>query len=267
LHWRLECVCSLLLTRVHAFVLVSGWSDAPDVVYDEHLYVGQLAELLFALRITAPIALIGVSMGGAIVSSFTARYPAAVAQLCMVCPAGLPITAPGGNASHARMVTMPVIGPNLFKRAVKTMQAAGAAAQWEHKDSAEYVAWGQFAKQNVASHDGFVRTLYRTVIQYPMSNMHHNYAILAQQSRLPILIVWGEKDGLTPYANGAILQALLPGSQLVTVIGAKHNFIIERPQPVNEILAAWMKDANAPLPTRIRNTINERPEDEQPGAN
>lgn len=58
-----------------------GWSDALDITLDDTVYVGQIAELLFSLSIPCPIDLLGVSMGGAIVTTFTATYPEKVARL------------------------------------------------------------------------------------------------------------------------------------------------------------------------------------------
>lgn len=180
----------------HGFTVLSfdnygrGWSDAPDIRLDEDVYVGQIAELLFALGITTPIDLFGVSMGGAIVASFAARYPHAVRRLCMVCPAGLPIATP---AAMGDLMKLPLIGPYLFKSIIPHMQDRGAAAQWEVKGSDTYEAWGKFASQNMKDHSGFVRTLYRTVTDYPMTNQLHNFEILARQTEMKKLILWGEK--------------------------------------------------------------------------
>jgi pimeloyl-ACP methyl ester carboxylesterase len=170
-----------------------GWSDSPaeTVAYDESLYVGQIAELLFALNIHTPIDLLGVSMGGAIVNAFTATYPEKVNRLCYICPAGLPINAP---PSMQGVVKLPFgIGPRLFKRFIKNMQAKGADAMWEDKHGDAYKGWGLFAAQNVATHPGFVRALYRTVCEFPMSDQMKNYEINAQNKKLKILILWGEK--------------------------------------------------------------------------
>ena len=255
---------SNLPTSMFCLLLFSGWSDAPDLVLDEHVYVGQLAELLFALGIHTPITLVGVSMGGAIVASFAARFPQAIARLCMVCPAGLPIATPTAMSS---IMKRPLLGPFLFKRAIPHMQERGAAAQWQWKDSDEYKAWGQFGRQNAIEHDGFIRTLYRTVVDYPMTDQRHNYELLNKIDNLPILIIWGDKDGLTPYSNGPILASILRNSQLVTVVDARHNFLIERPQPISETLAAWISDDKKKLPSRIRDSIKDNLEhaDQQEG--
>ena len=65
-----------------------GFSDRPDVNYNIDLFVEQLAELLDALRLTRPVTLIGLSMGGPISTTFTARYPERVNKLVLIDPAG-----------------------------------------------------------------------------------------------------------------------------------------------------------------------------------
>lgn len=52
--------------RVLAFDLYGmGWSSAPsNIRYDEKLYLGQLTELLFVLKVNEPFILMGHSMGG-----------------------------------------------------------------------------------------------------------------------------------------------------------------------------------------------------------
>jgi len=239
-----------------------GWSDAPatDATdWGESLYVGQLAELLFALRIAQPIDLVGVSMGGAIVSAFTAVHPSAVRRLVLVCPAGLHIVTP---PSLRRMLSLPFgIGEWMFRKAAEQMQARGAAAQWEDKDSDAYRAWGLFAQQNIRTHPAFLRTLHQTVLRFPMEDQRHNFRALARQGdKLPVLILWGERDGLTPYANAAeLVQILAPNeAQLLTIVDAKHNMLIERPKPINEALIHFLApddDAVPRMPARAHTTL------------
>ena len=58
-----------------------GWSDRVDAAYDQELFVRQLAGLLDSLRVRGPVDLAGLSFGGAVVTSFTDRYPERVRTL------------------------------------------------------------------------------------------------------------------------------------------------------------------------------------------
>src|SRR3972149_9257308 len=64
-----------------------GWSDRPRAKYNISLFVKQLKDLLDALQFQQ-VNLIGLSMGGPIAASFTARYPERVDKLALIDPAG-----------------------------------------------------------------------------------------------------------------------------------------------------------------------------------
>jgi pimeloyl-ACP methyl ester carboxylesterase len=88
-----------------------GFSDRPDVGYDIDLFVRQIKDLLDVLNIGGPICLVGLSMGGPITASFTARYPERVAKLILIDPAG------AGTifaSQIARFVAAPGIGERLL---------------------------------------------------------------------------------------------------------------------------------------------------------
>ena len=67
-----------------------GLSDRPKTDYNENLFDRQLSEIIQALKIEGPIRLVGLSMGGAIVTIFSARHPALVEKLVLIAPAGFP---------------------------------------------------------------------------------------------------------------------------------------------------------------------------------
>ena len=62
--------------------------DRPHVQYNIDLFVNQLTELLGALNIKQ-VNLIGLSMGGAIVSAFTVNFPERVGRLVLIDPVGI----------------------------------------------------------------------------------------------------------------------------------------------------------------------------------
>ena len=63
-----------------------GWSDRPMVAYDLGLFDRQLAGLLDSLGVTAPIDLVGLSFGAAIVTDFADRHPDRVRSLIYIDP-------------------------------------------------------------------------------------------------------------------------------------------------------------------------------------
>jgi len=63
-----------------------GYSDRPDVTYDQELYKRQLLELVDKLALKEPFDLIGLSLGGGTAVNFTAKYPDRVRKLISAHP-------------------------------------------------------------------------------------------------------------------------------------------------------------------------------------
>ncbi|MCJ2033389.1 alpha/beta fold hydrolase [Methylobacterium sp. J-068] len=58
--------------------------------------------------------------------------------------------------------------------------------------------------------------------------------------RVPLLVLCGESDALTPPAIHREMAALVPGARLVIVPGAGHMSPIEQPEAVSRALRAWL---------------------------
>ncbi len=59
--------------------------------------------------------------------------------------------------------------------------------------------------------------------------------------RLPTLIIVGEEDVMTPVKYAAYLHDKIPDSELVTIKGAGHSVMLERPTEMNEAILDWIK--------------------------
>ena len=64
-----------------------GFSGCGGWEHTHHLFSGQLAELLFRLRVDAPIQLVGYSLGAQVAVHFAALWPDKVSKLVLLCPA------------------------------------------------------------------------------------------------------------------------------------------------------------------------------------
>lgn len=58
------------------------------------------------------------------------------------------------------------------------------------------------------------------------------------------LILWGEKDNVTPLSDGEKLAQLLPNSQLQVLSELGHQPFEEDPKRFNEALIAFLKAGN-----------------------
>ncbi len=57
---------------------------------------------------------------------------------------------------------------------------------------------------------------------------------------VPTLLIWGERDTITPLARGEELHRLIPGSSLVTIPGSGHIPAIEDPNAVSKALIEFL---------------------------
>jgi pimeloyl-ACP methyl ester carboxylesterase len=58
----------------------------------------------------------------------------------------------------------------------------------------------------------------------------------------PTLVVWGERDAITPLALGHQITAVVPGARLITLAEAGHNPMWERPEAFNAEVLRFLAD-------------------------
>src|SRR5215216_3760065 len=111
-----------------------GFSDRPDVHYNIDLFVQQLTDLLDALRLTHPVSLVGLSMGGPIAATFTARCPERVSKLILIDPAGARAIV---FSRILKALATPIIGETLLGLAGSGGMAKQIAFDFFDKDLVE----------------------------------------------------------------------------------------------------------------------------------
>jgi pimeloyl-ACP methyl ester carboxylesterase len=63
---------------------------------------------------------------------------------------------------------------------------------------------------------------------------------------MPALLLWGQRDFITPYANAPEVAAKLRDGQLVTFAGAGHSPYQERPAQFARVVNDWLDDEEIP---------------------
>ena len=54
--------------------------------------------------------------------------------------------------------------------------------------------------------------------------------------KVPTLLLWGENDAETPFANAKIMEKMIPNAGLVSFEGCSHYVFLERPMQINKII-------------------------------
>jgi pimeloyl-ACP methyl ester carboxylesterase len=186
--------------------------------------IAEMADWTASLLDEAGVAkarLIGHSMGSLIALETAARHPAKVSALSLI-----------GTAA-----TM-TVGPDLLKAAEANDHAAiDMVSIWGLGYQAEL---GGSLAPGLWMHSGAQRVLEQCrpgVLFNDLSacNAYQNALIAAAQISIPVTLILGERDMMTPARAGKALAAALPNSRTVLLRGAGHMMMTERP---DELLAA-----------------------------
>jgi 3-oxoadipate enol-lactonase len=227
--WRnqiaaLSSACRVIAPDLRGF----GQSDVTAGTVSMEQMADDLALLLDALAIRAPVAFCGLSMGGYVAWQFAARHAQRLGKL-IVCDsravadsseaaAGRAKTAEKVLAEGAQVVADAMI-PKLFSQASRDAQAP-------------YVA----DTRNVilkTSPEGIAAAL-RGMAQRP------DVTGQLGQIAAPTLVLCGAEDAISPPAEMRTIADAIPGAQFVEIAAAGHMAPLEKPAEVNAAIREFL---------------------------
>lgn len=227
--------------RVLTFDLFGrGYSDAAFPC-DLELFTGQLTELLFTLQPilgAGPYDVLGTSMGGAIAIHFAHLFPHKVRQLVLLAPAGLPVHVP----FTARLAKLPLIGdifmPLLGPVSLKTHARKGHAYPDDPALKPIFEAMGKVLVRQTELNPGFFPALLSTLRNFPLNDLEWAYESLAKsRPEGSVLVVWGDKDEVTPFTHAPRVLELLGGkAKLVVLEDCGHVDALEVPRNIDDMM-------------------------------
>lgn len=231
-----------------------------QVQHDVPLDIEQLGRDLKAVIDAAapegPLVLVGHSMGGMTMMALADQYPDLIRE--RVVGVGLVGTSSGklGEVNFG----LPVAGVNAVRRVLPgVLKALGQRAELVEKGrraTADLFA-GIIKRYSFASRDidpavaRFAERLIEgTPIDvvaefYPAFTDHDKTEALAYFSELPVLVLSGVKDLVTPSEHSEAIADLLPDAELVLVPDAGHLVMLEHPEVVTDRLADLLTRAGA----------------------
>lgn len=208
-----------------------GFSDRPDKDYGMALFTTQLEELLTALNITAPFNLVGLSMGGPIVSRFTHENPHKVKRLILQDPLVNQI-----SSERVSPLDKPVIGEYLAGVVlIPDLIAGNRRSANENK----LPAWGEQFEQQTR-YKGYRRAILSSMRVMSSQRIVSEYELLAKTA-MPKLLIWGTEDKTVLFSESETLIKLMPDMQFEAVEGAGHVPSVEKPEIFNQILLKFLK--------------------------
>ena len=210
-----------------------GLSDRPDEEYGLDLFSDQLNDLLTGLKVNRPIQLLGLSMGGPVVTRFTNRYPEKVNSLILQDPLVNQL-----DPALIAPLEMPLIGEYLFCVYVIPGYVTG------HKNDPSrghhFAHWGDQYKEQM-QYKGFRKAILsslRYMAQYPFIEEYQKLSKI----KMPKLLIWGSNDQTIPISEANVLIDLMPNIEYQVIQGAGHVPSMEMPKEFNAVLLNFLKE-------------------------
>jgi pimeloyl-ACP methyl ester carboxylesterase len=209
-----------------------GQSERVRQPHDSNLYIRQVAEVLGHLQVHGPVHLVGLSMGGAVVTCFAATYPQKVASICLVCSYG-PVKHDDVLISLARPpvlgeVVMGTLGPAVLRLAPHKAFHDPRPHKGFSKWFTAPLAVPRSKRSLLSSMRHFLRE-------------DHSQAFATVDTlNIPKLGVWGRHDRILPLGYGHQVREWLPSARWEVLEQAGHLPQYEQPDAFNSLLMAHL---------------------------
>ena len=228
----------------------STWGPADtDITIDR---LGEdLGDLLDQLAPEGPVVLAGHSMGGMAIMCLTASRPELfgdrVAGVALVSTSAGDLRRGPFQRIRPGMLSAVLAGAWLVER----VRALLPPTHPRHQKMVRDLLYGADATDEMVlagaelMHASTVRAF---VTFLPALGDHDKHAELAALSRVPVEILVGDTDELTPQRHSRKLAEVLPDAQLHVVPRTGHMLPQERPRLVAEVLERLVAAAGRPVP-------------------
>ncbi len=208
-----------------------GYSDRPDIDYNEDLFDRQLFGLLAALGVHERVDLVGNSMGGLIVTTFAARHPGQVKTLTLIDPAFFFLE------RVPFPLEIPLIGDYAGRVFVVPFIAKAQTRDFEHPE--RFIDYDRRYRMQM-HYKGFSRAILSTIRNLPKWNAAADLGRV-DRTNIPLLLIWGREDRTVPLAVSDKVKAIAPRAEFRVIDGAAHMPHYEKPETVNPIIIRFLE--------------------------
>ena len=214
-----------------------GYSDRPEVEYNLDLFSGQLEQLLSTLEIDEPVALVGLSLGGPIVSRFANQYPDKVHSLVLIDPQVAP-----ASTAEIFPLNIPLVGEYLMAVYLAPIMLPKSQAADFYRPE-RFPGWEDKYRVQM-QYTGFRRAILSTIRNMVKVDAIAEYETLGKQG-YPMMLLWGQEDQTIPAVDMETVRRAIPNLEFHSVAEAGHIPHYERPEVVNPLLIEFLRRGEA----------------------
>jgi pimeloyl-ACP methyl ester carboxylesterase len=233
----------------------SGRAAGPPVTVDQT--AGDLEAVIRAMVAErSRVILVGHSMGGMTIMALAGRHPelfgSRVAGVVLIATTAGGLSGPDGlvpGMPSPMRTFLQRVAPALLTVAAAGRQAALIERGREASKELELVATRFMAFGDPQASMSVTEFLEEMIREVPVGVIAQFYrallgcdlhGVLGVLGRVPVTVVTGDRDRVVPPQLGLELAGEIPGARLVTVAGAGHALMLERPDVVNDAITGLL---------------------------
>jgi len=209
-----------------------GFSDRVTHTHDAQLYVSQVAGILDFLGIDKKVHLMGLSMGGAVITRFATTFPQRVASMLWVDCYGIPTpNEPLMRITRPRYLGEALIG-TLGGPLLRQAPHRGVHDRAKHRDFNRWFSAPLSIK-------GSKRSLLNTLRHFMLED-HASHFSTVNGMDVPKMLVWGKHDTVLPLSYGEQVRQLVPSARFELFEQSGHLPHFEEPELFNALAIAFL---------------------------
>ena len=206
-----------------------GYSDRPEITYDQDTYQKQLLELVDKLGLTKQFDLIGYSLGGGTVVNFTAHNPQRVRKLVLISPLI-------NNFKVPSIFRIPILGEFMSRLiGIKIITKRFISLIENNPDAEKYTTL--FKDQT--TYKGFQQSILSMLRNNAVGDYSKSYQMVGNQNR-EILLIWGTEDAEISKQMISDIQSFIPNLTFKPVESVGHGIVFQKPDTVNSLINSFL---------------------------
>ena len=215
-----------------------GYSERPRIKYTKDVFVQSLKDLLDTQGISAPVHLVGYSMGGPIVGHFTNEFPDMVKSMSLIAPAGFMAE----NPTEDWWIMKPFIGEwflNVFGSRL-VFQGNEENDEPPREDPLALSKKDFIKKAGIQmQYKGFIHALLSTARNFNLFSTQEMFGKVGNLNK-PTLTIWGTDDDVVSFEGSEELMLYISHSELLVLEGGKHDITYAEPSFVGAAIRDFL---------------------------